>query len=224
MRKTFNRIAKERYQWGNKNNKCLARLLRKKRSINFMGKIQNKEMVHDSKDIANVFRDFYEQLYSVKQKRGQGQLEACKKEKIKEYVQKENMPRLSEEIAQALESPTTIEEINQVLKESLAGKSPGPDGFTMEYLKKFREILSPRLCTYFNSLGERYGMSKEVSMATITTILKEGKESTLCSSYRPISLLNTDTKVFAKVLASRIRVNVGTSPPRPGWFCARKGG
>lgn len=73
------------------------------------------------------------------------------------------------------------------------------------YLKKFREILSPRLCSYFNGLGERFGMSKEASMVTITTIWKEGKEPTLCSSYRPISLLNTDTKVFAKVVALRMR-------------------
>lgn len=30
IRKTFNKISKERYQWGNKNSKCLARMLRKK--------------------------------------------------------------------------------------------------------------------------------------------------------------------------------------------------
>lgn len=70
MKKTFNKISKERYQWGNKYCKCLARMLRKKKSINFIEKIQNKkgEMIHNTKDIAMVFRDFYELLYSVNQK------------------------------------------------------------------------------------------------------------------------------------------------------------
>lgn len=35
MRGTFSRVAKDRYLWGNKNSKTLARILRKKRSINF---------------------------------------------------------------------------------------------------------------------------------------------------------------------------------------------
>lgn len=48
-------------------------------------------------------------------------------------------------------------------------------------------------------------MSAEALSATITIIPKEGKESTFCSNYRPISLLNIDTKVFAKVLATRLK-------------------
>lgn len=95
MRKTFNRIAKERYQWGNKNSKCLARMLRKKRSINYIEKIQNRrgEMEYNTKDIARAFKDFYEQLYLAKQKQ-EGQPEVCIKGKIKEYVQNSKIPRL----------------------------------------------------------------------------------------------------------------------------------
>lgn len=83
MRRTFSRVVKDRYLWGNKNSKTLARTLRKKRSINFIEKIQNKsgEMVHNTRDIGGVFRDFYEHLYSVRQEGGQGQQEARKKRK-----------------------------------------------------------------------------------------------------------------------------------------------
>lgn len=56
-----------------------------------------------------------------------------------------------------------------------------------------------------NGLGVEYEMSKEALSASITVILKEGKDGTLCSNYRPISLLNTDTKLYAKVLATRMK-------------------
>lgn len=40
--------------------------------------------------------------------------------------------------------------------------------------------------------------------STITVIPKEGKDSLNPASYRPISLLNSDTKILAKVLAARL--------------------
>lgn len=83
-RQTFNRIAKERHQWGNKTNKSkyLARILKKKREINFIEKIQNKNvgMAYKTNEIAKEFRNYYEALYTVGQK---GQQEQEKKEKIK---------------------------------------------------------------------------------------------------------------------------------------------
>lgn len=40
--------------------------------------------------------------------------------------------------------------------------------------------------------------------ANISLILKKGKSSESCSSYRPIALSNVDGKILAKVLASRL--------------------
>lgn len=40
--------------------------------------------------------------------------------------------------------------------------------------------------------------------ATIILILKPGKISTHCSSYRPISLMGVDTKILCKVLAKKL--------------------
>lgn len=43
-----------------------------------------------------------------------------------------------------------------------------------------------------------------IQNALITFILKPGKASTEHGSYRPISLLDSDTKIIAKVLAMRL--------------------
>ncbi len=40
-----------------------------------------------------------------------------------------------------------------------------------------------------------------MNMAIISLLLKKDKDSTLCSSYCPLSLIGTDVKIYAKVLA-----------------------
>lgn len=56
-----------------------------------------------------------------------------------------------------------------------------------------------------NGIGEEEMLREESLRAHITVIPKEGKDITLCSSYRPIALLNTDTKLYAKLLANGLK-------------------
>lgn len=150
-KKTFNRITKERYQWGNKANKHLARMLKKKKSINYIETIHNKngEMVYTTKEIAKVFKSYYGALYSVKQK---GQQVIEKIEETKEFLKNARLPLLSESERSMLEKPITEEEIHKALKDSALGKSLGPDGYTINYYKNYKEILVPKLCQYMNGL------------------------------------------------------------------------
>lgn len=47
-------------------------------------------------------------------------------------------------------------------------------------------------------------LPKTLGEAYISLILKEGKSPDICSSYRPISLLNVDRKLLSKILAMRL--------------------
>jgi len=47
-------------------------------------------------------------------------------------------------------------------------------------------------------------LSENCNPALITLLLKKDKDPSICSSYRPISLLNTDMKLLAKILAKHL--------------------
>src|SRR4029434_2285635 len=83
-------------------------------------------------------------------------------------------------------------------------KAPGLDGYGIEFYKKFRDQLAPLLLEVFKESLDRGSLPPTFSQASISLLLKKDKDPTHCGSYRPISLLNVDAKILAKVLAHRL--------------------
>lgn len=90
------------------------------------------------------------------------------------------------------------------LKSTPTGKSPGPDGYTISYYKKFRKVLVPHFTSYANSIAGSEGFRSESLIAHISVIPKPGKDLSDYRNFHPISLLNVDIKLYAKVLATRL--------------------
>ena len=83
-------------------------------------------------------------------------------------------------------------------------KSPGTDGFPGEWCKALREQLIPIVHKSFNHTLREGVPPPSWREATISVIPKEGKDPKECGSYRPISVLNQDYKLYAAILTKRM--------------------
>ena len=61
------------------------------------------------------------------------------------FLEKYNFPKLNQEEIENLYRPITSTDIETVIRNLPANKSPGLDGFTAEFYQKFREQLTPIL-------------------------------------------------------------------------------
>ena len=76
-------------------------------------------------------------------------------EEMGKFLEKYNLPKLNQDQIENLNRLITSTEIETVIRNLPANKSPGPDGFTAEFYQKFKEELTPILPKLFQKIAER---------------------------------------------------------------------
>ena len=99
-------------------------------------------------------------------------------EEMDKFLEKYNIPKLNQEEIENLNRPITSTEIETIVRNLPANKSPGPDGFTAEFYKKFREELTPILHKLFQKIAEEGKLPNSFYEATIILIPKPDKDAT----------------------------------------------
>ena len=123
-------------------------------------------------------------------------------EEMDKFLEKYNFAKLNQEEID-FNRPITNTEIETVVRNIPANKSPGPDGFTAEFYQKLREELTPILLQLFQKTAEEDKFPNSFYEA-ITLIPKSDKDATKKENYRPISLMNIDAKIHISLLNSEI--------------------
>lgn len=70
--------------------------------------------------------------------------------------------------------------------------------------KSFSHILAPHMLALYNSILEVKGPHSQFLHSFITVIPKPGKDTSIPDNYRPITFLNSDYKIFTKILTNRL--------------------
>uniref|UniRef100_A0A8C5PVG5 Reverse transcriptase domain-containing protein n=1 Tax=Leptobrachium leishanense TaxID=445787 RepID=A0A8C5PVG5_9ANUR len=187
----------------NKPGRFLARVLRDRRTRSYISKIRTSEdsLATDPTKISGEFLKFFSDLYHT----DDAATTSSQFERIDAYLTKTISRPLDPLERESLGAAISAEEIIDALKSSKNGKSPGPDGLPIEYYKKNSGILLPKLKTLFNAFQDGIVPHPHSLMATIALLPKPEKDHTACGNYRPISLLNNDMKLLARVLANRLK-------------------
>ena len=99
-------------------------------------------------------------------------------EEMDKFLEKYNFPKLNQEEIENLNRPITNTEIETVIRNLPANKSPGLDGFTAEFYQKFREELTSILLKLFQKISKEGKLPSSFYEATIILIPKPDKDAT----------------------------------------------
>ena len=84
-------------------------------------------------------------------------------------------------------------------------KSPGNDGITKEFYEFFWDDIKNLLSDSVKKSFISRELSSSQKQAAIKLIEQKDRDKRLTKNWRPISLLNIDTKLISKVLAIRLK-------------------
>lgn len=186
------------YEHGDKAGRLLARQLKARTASNQITQITDESgsITSDPDNINNTFRSFFSQLYASESLTDENQLN--------NFFDRLDLPKMSPEDNLRLDAALALSEIKEAIQSMNSGKSPGPDGYRVEFYKKFSDQLAPLLLEMFNHSFKQGTLPPTLMQASISLIYKKGKDPMSCASYRPISLLPVDVKILTKILARRL--------------------
>ncbi|KAJ9513983.1 hypothetical protein QJQ45_021067, partial [Haematococcus lacustris] len=112
--------------------------------------------------------------------------------------------------SQAGAPQVSCEEVRVACKHMAPGSAPGPDGLPVNVWRVGRGCLQPLLALLFTAIGNTHTMPHMFTWGAVCPISKSGN-ATSPANYRPITLLNTDYRVLARVLNARLVGVLGDS-------------
>ena len=153
---------------------------------------------------AERWKDYYQQLLGKNRK----EFQRNKNEECKSYNYQEEYTEI------------TDEEIKSAVKTFKNKKAPGPGNIPIELLKYAPDTLYELLAELFNRCLKGENIPEIWKIGHIINIHKKGDKNN-CTNYRGITILNTLSRVYGKVLKTRIETSYEDQEEQNGFRAGR---
>ncbi|WMV48293.1 hypothetical protein MTR67_041678 [Solanum verrucosum] len=200
----FEKVAKEeeiawrqrsRIQWlkqGDKNTKKFHRIVTAHKRYNSIDTLLVEgNLISDPEEIKREITSFYKKLYT-------------ETERWRPDFKLQGLNTISEEERDWLQSHFEEAEVLKCIKSCASDKAPGRNGFPMSFFQNFWEVLKYDVMEAINQFHGRHEFERSLNANYVALIPKKSGVVEL-KDFRPISLIGGIYKVFAKLLAERMK-------------------
>jgi len=171
------------------------RMLRKPVSPKPMLFVKNGIKTTKAEDIANILVDMYSSRSDGTSEDVQFTQHKTVSESIPLLIINDNEDSMNRDFDE--------EDLNRALS-SCKSKSAGPDGIPYDMIKRIPDSQTGHLLNFYNYVWQK-GLPEQWREAFIIPIHKQGKPTSIPSSYRPIAITNCLCKVLEKMVNFRLR-------------------
>lgn len=176
---------------GDRNTRYFHSLATASKRTNVIPKIEHEGQHYTSQqDKARVFWNFYVQLMGKQS----DTLPALRWDNL--YETTHNLQELSKDVI--------VQEIERVINEWPSNKSPGPDEFSGEFFKEFRDVLLPDLHKVIIEVLDK-GWDLDKLNTSYLVLIPKKDAAKMPKDFRPISLIHGRQKIVSKILANRLQ-------------------
>ena len=149
-------------------------------------------MVSADKGVLEEIRKYYTTLYT-----SDGNID-------RSYVEKLNFPRISETTKTFLDRDLEQKEVDIALDQLNNSKTPGTDGIPSDFLKVFWRSLKSFVYELMKEIIRDGQLHLTARYGILSLLEKTGRDTLWIKNWHPLTLLNTDNKLYGKILANRL--------------------
>ena len=162
----------------------------KKTNTNFELVNDKQKKTTDEPEIANIFNKFFSTVGSTMA----SQIQSPKMTPPKQ---------MKSPLSSFFFGETDPEEINQLISELNEKTAVRKNDIEIKYYKIAKSVISPIISKMINKCISQGSFPNCLKIAQVIPVYKKGSK-TNCSNYRPISLLSPLSKIFEKIISSRL--------------------
>ena len=196
--KTQGAILRTRSNWaihGEKPTKYFLNLEKQNFHKKTLYKVQDDSgKIHsEPKEVLDQIKKYYQNLYT-----------AVDGENL-DYVDKLDIPKITEEQKQLCDAPITQAEVATALLQLKNNKCSSTDGIPPDFYKVFWPKLKEIMFQMYLEVVAEGKLHLSARRGILSLLEKKDKLPTRIKSWRPLTILSGDNKIYSKLLANRLK-------------------